>query len=115
MERFWTLQYLAQQKMTELSATLFKEASGGQWLVRADKLPLVLTVLGAQGLERGAKVRVQLGQIDAISLDLHGVVLERLDSHPTSEMAEENDDDDTSAGPIAIAVDVNESPQDTAP
>jgi len=115
MERFWTLQYLAQQKITELSATLFKEAPGGQWLVRADKLPLVLTVLGAQGLERGAKVLVQLGQIDAISLDLHGVVLERLDSQPTVEMAEDHDDDETSAGPIAIAVDLHESPVDTAP
>jgi len=115
MERFWTLQYLAQQKMTELSATLFKEAPGGQWLVRADNLPLVLTVLGAQGLERGAKVRVQLGQIDTISLDLHGVVIERLDSQPSLDMAEENDDDNTPAGPIAIAVDVNESPVDTAP
>jgi exoribonuclease-2 len=115
MERFWTLQYLTQQKMTELSATLFKEAPGGQWLVRADDLPLVLTVLGAQGLERGAKVRVQLGQIDAISLDLHGVVIERLDAQPSLDMAEENDDDDTSAGPIAIAVDVNELPVDTAP
>jgi len=30
-------------------------------------------------------------------------------------MAEENDDDDTSAGPIAIAVDVNELPVDTSP
>jgi exoribonuclease-2 len=115
MERFWTLQYLTQQKMTELSATLFKEAPGGQWLVRADDLPLVLTVLGAQGLERGAKVRVQLGPIDAISLDLHGVVIERLDAQPSLDMAEENDDDDTSAGPIAIAVDVNELPVDTAP
>jgi hypothetical protein len=40
MERFWTLQYLSQQHITELNATLFKEAAGGQWLVRADELPL---------------------------------------------------------------------------
>jgi exoribonuclease-2 len=44
MERFWTLQYLSQHNITELTATLFKEAAGGQWLVRADTLPLVLTV-----------------------------------------------------------------------
>ena len=113
MERFWTLQYLSQQNISELTATLFKEAPGGQWLVRADTLPLVLTVLGAQGMERGAKILVKLGHIDAISLDVHGTVLERLDSQQTVELAEENEDDDTAAGPIAIAVDVNESPVDS--
>jgi exoribonuclease-2 len=113
MERFWTLQYLSQQNISELTATLFKEAPGGQWLVRADTLPLVLTVLGAQGMERGAKILVKLGHIDDISLDVHGTVLERLDSQQTVELAEENEDDDTAAGPIAIAVDVNESPVDS--
>jgi len=113
MERFWTLQYISQQNISELTATLFKEAPGGQWLVRADTLPLVLTVLGAQGMERGAKILVKLGHIDAISLDVHGTVLERLDSQQTVELAEENEDDDTAAGPIAIAVDVNESPVDS--
>jgi exoribonuclease-2 len=113
MERFWTLQYLSQNNITELTATLFKEATGGQWLVRADNLPLVLTVLGAQGMERGAKILVKLGHIDAISLDVHGTVLERLDSQQTVELAEENEDDDTAAGPIAIAVDVNESQVDS--
>jgi len=113
MERFWTLQYLSQNNITELTATLFKEATGGQWLVRADNLPLVLTVLGAQGMERGAKILVKLGHIDAISLDVHGTVIERLDSQQTVELAEENEDDDTAAGPIAIAVDVNESQVDS--
>jgi exoribonuclease-2 len=114
MERFWTLQYLSQQNISELTATLFKEATGGQWLVRADTLPLVLTVLGAQGMERGAKVLVKLGHIDAISLDVHGTVLERLDSQQNVELAEEIEDDDSADGPIAIAVDVNESPLDSA-
>ena len=113
MERFWTLQYLSQQKISELTATLFKEASGGQWLVRADTLPLVLTVLGAQGMERGAKVLVKLAHIDPIALDVHGTVLERLDSQQAVESAEENEDEDTSAGPIAIALDVSESPAET--
>jgi len=49
-------------------------------MVRADTLPLVFPVLGAQNLPRGARLRVQLGAIDEISLDLHGTVLERLDS-----------------------------------
>ena len=114
MERFWTLQYLSQQHITELNATLFKEAAGGQWLVRADELPLVLSVLGAQGMERGAKVRVQLGHIDTMALDVNGTVLQRLDSPATSMAADtsedEGDEDEVSAGPLTIAVDLNAPP-----
>jgi len=50
MERFWTLKYLEQNGITELDATVFKEGPGGSFLVRADTLPLVLPVLGAQNL-----------------------------------------------------------------
>jgi len=49
MERFWTLQYLRQNGITELTATLLREqpdSAGNAWLARADTLPLVLPVLG---------------------------------------------------------------------
>ena len=52
---------------TELEATVFKDAKG---LVRADDLPLVLPVLGGADLPRGARVRVKLGEIDEITLDV---------------------------------------------
>lgn len=109
MERYWTLRYLRQQGLTELVATTFKEAPGGAWLVRADDLPLVFPVFGGQGLARGAKLRVRLGAIDEIALDLSGTVVERLDSTPAAgDEAEE--EEEVAAGPIAIAVDVNEAP-----
>jgi len=44
------------------SPRLFKEN-----MVRADDPPLVLPVLGAQGLPRGAKLRVKLGEVDLIT------------------------------------------------
>ena len=75
MERFWTLRYVQQHGITELIATVFKEN-----MVRADDIPLVLPVMGAQGLPRNAKVRVQLGEMDLITLDVHGTVVERLDA-----------------------------------
>jgi len=115
MERFWTLQYLQQNEITEIEATVFKEGPGGSFLVRADALPLVLPVLGAQNLSRGARVRVKLGEIDEITLDVNGTVLERLDSPADSAEAAPQgdeageDDEDAVAGPIAIAVDVNEA------
>lgn len=111
MERFWTLKYLQQQGITELTAAVFKDnLPGGAVLVRADELPLVLPVLGAQGLTRGARVRVKLGAIDEITLDVGGTVIERLDA-PAEASPEEEDsgDDEPVAGPIAIAVDMNEA------
>jgi exoribonuclease II len=103
MERFWTLKYIQQQGLTELVGTAFKEG-----LIRADDLPLVLPVLGAGDLPRGAKVRVKLGEIDLITLDVAGTVIERLDVTPEILAAEEEAEDEPAAGPISIAVDVNE-------
>jgi exoribonuclease-2 len=117
MERFWTLQYLKQEGISVLEATLFKEAAGGAWLVRADHLPLVLSVVGAQALSRGDKVRVQLGAIDAIALDVHGTVIEKISHDNAPEQSDEgpqDSDDDASAGPIAIALDLNDSGADAA-
>jgi exoribonuclease II len=104
MERFWTLKYIQQQGLTELVGTAFKEG-----LIRADDLPLVLPVLGAGDLPRGAKVRVKLGEIDLITLDVGGTVIERLDVTPQPLAAEDEGEDEPAAGPISIAVDVNES------
>jgi exoribonuclease II len=104
MERFWTLKYLQQQGITELVGTAFKEG-----LVRADDLPLVLPVLGGGDLPRGAKVRVKLGEIDLITLDVSGTVIERLDVAAEALAAEDEGEDEAVAGPISIAVDVNES------
>ncbi len=111
MERFWTLQYLRQNTIAELDATVIKEGPAGSFLVRADSLPLVLPVLGAQGLPRGARVRVKLGEIDDITLDVNGTLLARLDdaAQEATPDAEGEDDEEATAGPIAIAVDVNEA------
>lgn len=103
MERYWTLRYLRQEGITELTATVIKDN-----LVRADTLPLVFGVLGADGLQRGAHVRVRLGQADDIALDISGTVIERLDAPPEA-LDEDAEDDLALASPLAIAVDVDES------
>jgi exoribonuclease II len=112
IERYWTLKYLQQNGITELTATAFKDN-----LVRADDLPLVLPAMGAQGLPRGAKLRVRLGAIDEITLDVSGTVIERLDVSVDEAAAEQVDEEDNeseiAAGPISIAVDLNEAPADT--
>ena len=107
MERFWTLKYLQQNGVTELRASVFKEN-----MVRADDLPLVLPVAGGRDLPRGAKVRVRLGDIDEITLDVSGTVIERLDAAmagvatPQGVIDSVEEDEEEVAGPIAIAVDM---------
>jgi exoribonuclease II len=105
MERYWTLKYIQQQGLTEIVGVVFKEG-----MVRADDIPLVLPVMGTMDVPRGTKVRVKLGMIDEITLDISGTLLERLDSPVPQEL--EVDDEDEMAGPLAIAVDVNDADSD---
>lgn len=79
MERFWTLKYVEQNGINELDCAVIKDNGPNGILVRADTLPLVISIIGAQDLPRGARVRVKLGAIDEITLDIHGTVIERLD------------------------------------
>jgi exoribonuclease-2 len=112
IERYWTLRYVQQQGLTELTATVIKDN-----LVRADELPLVLGAMGAQGLPRGAHVRVKLGEVDEISLDLFSSVIERLDSpadaQAGAQAGEEEDleggESELAAGPISIALDMEDA------
>ncbi len=111
MERFWTLKYLHQNDITELVTSVFKDIPGGV-LVRAEELPLVFPVMGTSGLTRGARLRVRLGTVDEIALDVSGTVLERMDNVVAASMDVEQDalgEDDDVAGPIAIAVDLTEA------
>ena len=113
IERYWTLKYLQQNGITEITATAFKDH-----LVRADDLPLVLPASGALGLPRGAKVRIKLGEIDEITLDITGAVIDRLDlesgaaAPDNADNGDSEDDEDAPAGPISIAVDVSDAIED---
>ena len=105
MERFWTLKYLAQNGITEVTASLFREN-----MVRCDDLPLVLPVVGAQNLPRGAHVRVRLGQVDEITLDISGTVIERLDADLNTDDGDDGEGgDEPIAGPILLAMDVSDT------
>ncbi len=114
MERFWTLQYLRQNAITELLATVIKEG-----MARADDVPLVLAIAAGLGLPRGAQVRLRLGTIDLMTLDVSATVLERLDSpqeagDPGDAAAlapgAQGDEEEDLVGPITIAVDVLDTP-----
>ncbi len=119
MERFWTLHYLKQENITEVLASLVKEMGGGSWLVRADHLPLMFNVMGAAGMARGDQVKVQLGNIDAMALDVNGTVIEKITSAANKALEDASVIDDAmedleeaATGPIALALNVNETPAD---
>ncbi|MCS6810309.1 MAG: RNB domain-containing ribonuclease [Tepidimonas sp.] len=104
MERYWTLRYLRQQGITELQAAYLKDN-----LVRAETLPLVLTALGTDGLQRGERVRVRLGTIDEVSLEVTGTVVERLGAtEPVEGDTLEGEPEEALATPLAVAVQLDE-------
>jgi exoribonuclease-2 len=113
MERYWTLKYLQQNDQSEITATLFRDN-----LVRADSLPLVLPAMGTENLPRGAHVRVRLGTIDEISLEVAGTVIERLDL-PVDALdgaaSDDSDGDDEGlATPLALAISLEETDAEEA-
>ncbi len=109
IERYWALVSLAQNDIHELDAVVMKDG-----LVRADELPLVFRAIGAEGLPRGAHVRVRIQGTDLLTLDLHASVASRLDvvdATATAAAAEPDTDADDaaeSAGPLTLAIDVQD-------
>jgi exoribonuclease-2 len=103
IERYWSLRWLMQNDVAELDATVMKDG-----LVRADTLPLVFRAVGAEPLGRGSGVRVHVGAIDLLTLDVAAsVVARRGDTTAVpAETAPADDDETDSAGPLALAIDV---------
>jgi exoribonuclease-2 len=74
--------------------------------------------MGTENLPRGAHVRIRLGAIDEISMEVAGTVIERLDL-PVDELddagSEESDGDDEGlAAPLALAISVDEADTEEA-
>jgi exoribonuclease-2 len=105
IERFWTLRWLQQNDMTELTAAVMKDG-----LVRADDLPLVFKALGCENLPRGSHVKVRITGLDEMTLDVHATLIERLDEAATADEADGEDDElEAAAAPLALAIDVNDA------
>lgn len=106
IERYWTLRHLAQNGLGELEAAVLKDG-----LVRAETLPLVFRALGAEGLPRGARVRVRVTGTDLLTLDLHASVLQRIDdpaSTADDAPVDEAEAEEATAGALTLAIDVAE-------
>lgn len=65
MERYWCLQYLIQEGMTEVSATIWREN-----LVRLDGVPYMTKVHSLPELAAGTHVQLEIKRIDPLLMEL---------------------------------------------
>lgn len=65
MERYWCLQYLIQENMTEIDATVWREN-----LVRLDGLPYMTKVHSLPAMKPGSKVRLAVQKVDTLLMEL---------------------------------------------
>jgi exoribonuclease-2 len=105
MERFWTLRYLQQNGVRSSRPRCSRKAwcapTRCRWCCRcwARRRPAARR-----------RVRVKLGAIDLITLDVAGTVWPSGWTEPVADASDEDDsEDETVAGPIAIAVDVTDT------
>jgi exoribonuclease II len=66
MERYWCLQYLIQEKLTEITATVWREN-----LVRIDGMFYITKVPSLPELKVGAKVSLEIKHIDTLLMELN--------------------------------------------
>jgi len=103
IERYWTLRYLQQQGITELTAAVLKDG-----LVRADELPLVFRALGCESLPRNSHVKVRITGLDELTLEVHANLVERLDAEAAPSDDAEAEEDEEPSGVLTLAIDVND-------
>lgn len=65
MERYWCLQYLIQENLEEVSATVWREN-----LVRLDALPYITKVHSLSETPAGTRVRLQIKRVDPLLMEL---------------------------------------------
>ncbi|MCB4812229.1 RNB domain-containing ribonuclease [Methylovorus menthalis] len=65
MERYWCLQYLVQENVQEIGATVWREN-----LVRLDNLPYITKVHSLPELAPGTRVKLEIRQVDTLMMEL---------------------------------------------
>lgn len=83
MEHYWCLRWLLQEDVKEITAEVLKEN-----IVRCEQLPLILKASGMPTLERGARVRLALTDIDLLTAQAEARFLETLAQGDDEEQAE---------------------------
>jgi len=77
MERYWCLQYLIQESIHEIHATVWREN-----LVRLDNLPYMTKVYGMPEMKSGTRVSLQVQDVDTLMMELRTKFLRVLEEEP---------------------------------
>jgi len=93
MERYWCLQYLIQENVQEIHATVWREN-----LVRLDNLPYMTKVYGLPELKAGTRVSLQVQEVDTLLMELRTKFLQVLENEPaTINLIIEDDENEVEA------------------
>ncbi len=79
MERYWCLQYLLQEQIQEVHATVWREN-----LVRLDHPPYMTKVYGMPEMKPGTRVSLQVQEVDTLLMELRSKFLAVLTEAPVS-------------------------------
>jgi exoribonuclease-2 len=79
MERFWCLQYVIQEKLIEVHATVWREN-----LVRLDNPPYMTKVYGMPELKPGTRVNLHVQEVDTLLMELRTKFVGVLVDEPVS-------------------------------
>ncbi len=74
MERYWCLRWLLQEKIETVDARVLREN-----LVRLDEIPLIFRAHGVPDSSAGTRLRLSVGDIDLLDLDIRVRLLEVLE------------------------------------
>lgn len=74
MERYWCLQYLIQENVEEIVATVWRDN-----LVRLEGLPYITKVHNLPELASGTRVQLKVGRVDPLQMELESRFQQKLD------------------------------------
>lgn len=83
MERYWCLQYLVQEQVNEIEATVWREN-----LVRLENLPYMTKVHSLPALKPGSKVRLAVQKVDTLLMELECKFMQVVADTESTEIAE---------------------------
>jgi len=88
MERYWCLQYIIQENIQEIHATVWREN-----LVRLDNIPYMTKVYGMAELKAGTRVSLQVQEVDTLMMELRTKFLRVLEEEPLQPLVLDADDE----------------------
>ncbi len=93
MERYWCLQYLVQEHISEINATVWREN-----LVRLENLPYMTKVHSLPAMKPGGKVRLAVQKVDTLLMELECKFLHVIEEVTQDSAQEDNQTDINEAG-----------------